>query len=163
MNLALRLSILVGLLAISACAHDATTPDGSAACPYASANDGTQSYEILCTDPIATHVRVKHILIGWKDLPTGRPLDARAQGRTYAEAQQLARDLLQQVRSGAAIEPLMAKYSEDPGSAQSGVAYEASPDASLVSEFKALSLRLKVGDSGIVKSQFGLHVIKRVP
>ena len=133
-------------------------------CPYASANDGTQSYDILCSDPIATHVKVKHILIGWKDMSTStqRPMDPRAAQRTYADAQKLARDLLQQLNSGAAIEPLMAKYSEDPGSAQSGAAYDASPDAGLVSEFKALSLRLKVGQAGVVKSQFGLHVIQRV-
>lgn len=32
----------------------------------------------------------------------------------------------------------------------------------LVSPFKALSLRLNVGEVGVVKSTFGLHVIQRV-
>ena len=158
--------LLPALLGLAACAHDAAAanPEGAAPpCPYASANDGTQSYELLCHDPITMKARVKHILIGWKDLATAtHPVDPRAAERSYAGAQALARDLLGQLRGGAAIEPLMARYSEDPGSAQSGLAYDVTPDAGLVSEFKALSLRLKPGEAGIVKSNFGLHVIQRV-
>ena len=151
------------LLALGACAH-ATPPPAAAPCPYAQAHDGTQSYEILCTDPIAVHVKVKHILIGWAALAAPEhPVDPRAAARTKPQAQALARQLLAELRAGAPIEPLMARYSEDPGSARSGIAYDVSPGAQLVSPFKSLSLRLHPGEAGIVESAFGLHVIQRVP
>ncbi len=56
----------------------------------------------------------------------------------------------------------MSKDSEDPGSAKSGISYDVTTGAALVSTFKALSLRLQVGEAGIVQTQFGLHVIKRL-
>jgi len=164
-----RLFGAVGIaVALGACAHDQATPAGAGPgpfpCPYGAANDGTQSYDLLCREPVANQVKVKHILVGWKELSSpDHPRDPRADGRTYAEAQALARDLLHRLREGAPIEPLMGEYSEDPGSAHSGQAYDASPSAALVSEFKSLSLRLAPGEAGIVKSAFGLHVIQRVP
>ena len=63
---------------------------------------------------------------------------------------------------GAKIEPLMKELSEDPGSAASGNSYDATPDAGLVAPFKNLSLRLKVGEVGVVKTDFGIHIIQRV-
>jgi parvulin-like peptidyl-prolyl isomerase len=56
----------------------------------------------------------------------------------------------------------MKEYSEDPGSAQHGNSYKVSPDAQLVIEFKQLGLRLKIGEVGVVQSDFGLHIMKRV-
>lgn len=164
MNASLRNLVLATLLLAPACAHEASSTFAEPPCPYASANDGTQSYDLLCRDPVARQVKVKHILIGWKDLAKpGQPMDPRAEQRTYPEAQALARELLKQLRGGAPIEPLMDKYSEDPGSAHNGMAYDASPDAQLVSPFKALAVRLHVGEAGIVQSNYGLHVIQRVP
>jgi hypothetical protein len=155
--------LLCGALLWSACVHESSAPPVSPPCSYEAANDGTQSYEILCREPVSNHVKVKHILIGWKDLASvDHGPDSKASERTYAEAQALARELLQKLRSGAAIEPLMQQYSDDPGSASSGQAYDASPDAALVSAFKSLSLRLQIHEAGVVKTGFGLHVIQRV-
>ncbi len=126
-----------------------------------------ESVEILArTDP-AAQVKVKHILIGWSWLDTtyrqaGLTLDRRAEGRTQTEAEQLAQQLLDQVRAGAPIEPLMKQYSEDEGSAQSGRDYPVNKDSRMADDFIELSLRLRVGESGIVKSKYGLHVIQRV-
>jgi hypothetical protein len=157
------LSVLA-LFSLAGCAHEAAaTVPAKPFCPYESANDGTQSYEILCREPVANKVQVKHVLIGWRELATPqRPLDPRATERSMPEAQELARQLLAQLRAGAPIEPMMDEYSEDIGSAHNGIAYDASPSAQLVMPFKALSLRLNVGEAGIVQSQFGLHVIQRV-
>ena len=58
---------------------------------------------------------------------------------------------------------LMKEYSEDPGSKDNARVYDVTPDAPMVEPFKNLSLRLKVGEAGLVKSPFGWHVIKRVP
>lgn len=132
-------------------------------CPSGIENDGVQSYDLVCREPVANHTRVKHILIGWKDLATPEhAVDPRAAARTYAQARELAQALLAKLRGGEAIEPLMKEYSEDPGSAQSGEAFDVRPDAALVFPFKALGLRLNVGEAGIIQSTFGLHVMQRV-
>lgn len=121
-----------------------------------------QSNDILARDARSNQTEVKHILIGWRDLAGDRELDPRAQARSRAEADQLAQQLLGRLRAGEPIEPLMAEFSEDSGSADSGVSYEVTPDAQLVFEFKRLGLRLDVGESGMVLSKFGWHVMKRV-
>jgi parvulin-like peptidyl-prolyl isomerase len=36
------------------------------------------------------------------------------------------------------------------------------PDAQLVIEFRQLALRLRVGEIGVVESDFGFHIIKRI-
>ena len=40
--------------------------------------------------------------------------------------------------------------------------YDVSPDAGLVIEFRQLGLRLDVGETGVVESSFGFHLMKRV-
>ena len=66
------------------------------------------------------------------------------------------------IQKGAKIEALMAELSEDPGSAKSGEGYDVTPDAGLVPPFKNLGLRLNPGEVGVVKSEFGIHIIQRV-
>ncbi len=121
-----------------------------------------QSNDILARDAQSNHTKVKHILIGWRDLASDRGIDARAKTRTRQQADQLAQSLLERVRKGEPIEPLMAEFSEDGGSAESGDSYDVTPDAKLVFEFKRLGLRLKPGEAGLVMSQFGWHIMKRV-
>jgi hypothetical protein len=152
--------------ALSGCGHappPASTGSPPAPfCAYASANDGVQSVDILCREPVANRVKARHVLIGWRDLGSAeRPIDPRAAERTQAQAQELAKSLLDKVRAGEPIVPLMAQYSEDPGSSETGRTYDISPDAPLVSGFKSLSMRLNVGEAGIVQSSFGYHVIQR--
>jgi parvulin-like peptidyl-prolyl isomerase len=121
------------------------------------------SAEILARDAETNRAMVKHILVSWRELGGGgRDLDPRAQARSRREADALAKSLLDRVRGGEAIEPLMAQFSEDAGSAKSGEAYEVTPAAQLVFEFKRLGLRLKPGEAAMVRSEFGWHVIKRV-
>jgi hypothetical protein len=122
-----------------------------------------QSNDILARDAVAAKVKVKHILVGWKDLAEtydGRQ-DPRGAARSRAEADELARELLDRVRAGEEIDALMARYSEDPGSAATGTPYEVTADAGLVFEFKRLSLRLGVGEAGLVLTVYGWHIIKR--
>jgi len=56
----------------------------------------------------------------------------------------------------------MQQQSEDPGSASTGMVYTVTPESRMAPGFVDLSLRLKPGECGIVKTQFGLHVVKRV-
>ncbi len=123
-----------------------------------------QSNDILAREMVARRVMVRHILIGWKDRADaydGRQ-DPRGAARAREEADALAVDILGRVRAGEPIEALMAEYSEDPGSARTGEAYEVTPEAGLVFEFRRLSLRLNVGEAGLVLTTYGWHVIQRV-
>lgn len=131
-----------------------------------SANDPTPqaseviSSDILAREPLANSAMVKHILIGWNDGSDG-PKDERAKKRTKKDAEELVKSLMTQLKGGADFDALMKQYSEDPGSAGSGRAYAVAPDAQLVIEFKQLGLRLKVGEVGVVQSDYGFHIMKR--
>ena|SRR5438067_451590 len=118
------------------------------------------STDILAREPVANTAQVKHVLIGWND--GGEARDPRAQKRTKKDAEDLVRKLLEQARAGGDFDAMMKQYSEDPGSASNGRAYAVSPDAQLVIEFKQLGLRLKMGEVGVVQTEYGFHVIKRV-
>ena len=121
-----------------------------------------QSNDILDREQKVYKATVKHILIGWKGHGDPDRQDPRAKTRTAAQAEALVKQLYAQLKSGAPIEPLMAKYSEDPGSAQTGRSYEVAQGGRMVLEFRRLSLRLDVGEVGIVLSDFGWHIIKRI-
>jgi peptidyl-prolyl cis-trans isomerase D len=121
-----------------------------------------QSNDILGREARTAHAQVKHILVGWKMSEREGQQDPRATARTRADADALAEKLLARVRAGEAIEPLMSEFSEDPGSNTSGQAYEVTPDAQLVFMFKRLGLRLEVGEAGLVLTEYGWHIIKRV-
>jgi parvulin-like peptidyl-prolyl isomerase len=118
------------------------------------------SADILSREPLANAAQVKHILIGWND--SGEQKDPRAQKRTKKEAEDQVRSLMTQIKAGADFDALMKQWSEDPGSAGSARAYAVAPDAQLVIEFKQLGLRLRVGEVGVVQSDYGFHIMKRV-
>jgi peptidyl-prolyl cis-trans isomerase D len=125
----------------------------------ATATATVESTDILNREPRANATKVKHILISWKD-KTAR--DERAKDRTKLDAERQIRSLMKQIEGGADFETLMNVHSEDPGSADSGEAYDVAPDAQLVIEFRQLGLRLDVNEVGVVESDFGYHIIKRV-
>jgi hypothetical protein len=122
------------------------------------------SSDILAREPIANTAQVKHILISWNDLADafGGHLDPRAAKRTKADAEAEVRSLIKQLKEGADFDTLMKASSEDLGSASSGRPFTVTPDAQLVIEFRQLSLRLSVGEFGVIQSDFGFHIIKRV-
>jgi peptidyl-prolyl cis-trans isomerase D len=55
---------------------------------------------------------------------------------------------------------LVLKYSEDPGSSATGGVYKNFPRDQMVTEFNDFSFDKKVGSAGVVKTQFGYHVIE---
>lgn len=121
--------------------------------------DSLESTDILKREPTTQKAKVKHILLGWTETHAE---DERGKKRTRAELEKLVKATVAKLKAGAKIEPLMKELSEDPGSAASGNSYDATPDAGLVAPFKNLSLRLKVGEVGVVKTDFGIHIIQRV-
>ncbi len=121
--------------------------------------DALESADILARQPVTPLAKVKHILLSYAD---SHGEDPRGQKRDRAALEKLVKDTVAKLKGGAKIEPLMAELSEDPGSAKSGNSYDATPDAGLVKPFKDLSLRLKSGEVGVVKTEFGFHIIQRV-
>jgi len=121
--------------------------------------DALDSVAILKRKPAAENVKVKHILLGWTE---AHAQDERGTKRSRADLEKLVKATVAKLKKGDKIEPLMAELSEDDGSASSGNSYDVSPDAPLVPPFKDLSLRLKVGEVGVVKTVFGIHIVQRV-
>jgi parvulin-like peptidyl-prolyl isomerase len=121
--------------------------------------DPLESSAILKREPVTASAKVKHILIGWKDVHP--PDDEKAAKRDRATLEKLVKDTVAKLAKGDKIEPLMAELSEDPSSAKAGTSYDVTPTAGLVAPFKNLSLRLKVGEVGVVKTDFGIHIIQR--
>jgi hypothetical protein len=126
--------------------------------PPPPAPDKLDSVDILKRQPVTDKAKVKHILLGWSEVNAGGD---KAKARTRAELEALVKKTVAELKKGAKIEPLMKELSEDPGSAEGGDAYDVTPDAGLVDPFKNLGLRLKVGEVGVVKTQFGIHIIQR--
>lgn len=123
--------------------------------------DALESAAILKRTTVADKVKVKHILLGWKELNAGS--DPRSAARTRKQLEKLVKATLKKLaKKGATIEPLMAELSEDPGSAKTGDSYDVTPDAGLVKPFINLSLRLELNEVGVVKTDFGIHIIQRV-
>src|SRR5262249_27535148 len=122
------------------------------------------STDILAREPVANTASVKHILISWNDLADafGGRIDPRAAKRSKPDAEAQVRSLVQQLKAGADFDQLMKANSEDLGSAASGRSFTVTPDAQLVIEFRQLSLRLNPGEFGVVESDFGFHIIKRI-
>jgi parvulin-like peptidyl-prolyl isomerase len=121
--------------------------------------DNLESAAILKRALTTKKAKVKHILLGWAEVHGSDP---RAEKRTRAELEKLVKETVAKLAKGDPIEPLMKELSEDPGSAQTGKDYDVEPQSSLVPPFKNLSLRLNLKEVGVVKTDFGIHIIQRV-
>ncbi|HEY0480769.1 MAG TPA: peptidylprolyl isomerase [Kofleriaceae bacterium] len=121
--------------------------------------DPLESTAILKREPVTQTAKVKHILLGWTAVHGS---DERGVKRDRATLEKLVKDTVAKLVKGDKIEPLMSELSEDPGSAKDGKSYDVTPAAGLVAPFKNLSLRLKVGEVGVAKTEFGIHIIQRV-
>lgn len=87
------------------------------------------------------YMAAKHILVSDKDTAT---------------------DILNKIKKGADFDELMNEYSEDPGLYTNPDGYVFT-DGEMVEEFESAVKKLKVNAvSGIVESDFGYHIIKRI-
>lgn len=84
--------------------------------------------------------------------------------RTEEQARKRAEEILQKLQSGADFAKLAKEFSDDPGSKQNGGSLGAVPRSQLgmfVSEFAKAVESLQPGQtSGLVKTQFGFHIIR---
>ena len=95
--------------------------------------------------------RSRHILI---TVPAG------ADAKTDAAAKAKADDVLKQLKGGANFADLAKKYSDDPGSKDSGGELPLAQHGAMVPEFDKAIFSQKIGDIAIVKSQFGYHIVQ---
>jgi peptidyl-prolyl cis-trans isomerase D len=106
---------------------------------------------------VPEQAKVSHILI---KTPLPGP-DGKVDEKGAAEAQRRAEDLLKQLKSGAKLEDLAKKYSEDPGSAKQGGSLGWIGKGQTVPEFEKTAFSLPKGQiSDLVKSSYGFHIIR---
>jgi peptidyl-prolyl cis-trans isomerase D len=97
-------------------------------------------------------VKVRHILLKTQGKPAGEEPKIKAQ----------ADDLLKQVRGGANFGDLVKKFSEDTASVNTGGEYEVQKNGQMVKEFEDAAFSLKPGESQVIKTTYGYHVIQVV-
>jgi peptidyl-prolyl cis-trans isomerase D len=97
-------------------------------------------------------VKVRHILLKTQGKPATDEPKIKAQ----------AEDLLKQVKAGAKFADLVKKYSEDTGSVDKGGEYSVQKNGQMVPEFENAAFTLKPGESSVVKTSYGYHVMQVV-
>jgi peptidyl-prolyl cis-trans isomerase D len=95
-------------------------------------------------------VKVRHILLKTQGKPPADDAKIKAQ----------ADDLLKQVKAGANFADLVKKYSEDPGSVSTGGEYTVQKNGQMVPEFENAAFTLKPGQSEVIKTTYGYHIIQ---
>jgi peptidyl-prolyl cis-trans isomerase D len=97
-------------------------------------------------------VKTRHILISSK---------AGADAQTDNAAKAKAQDVLKQLQAGSNFADLAKKYSDDPGSKDQGGELPLMPTAGLDPAYAKAAMALNPGQtSGLIKSQFGYHIIQ---
>lgn len=99
-------------------------------------------------------VVVKHVLISTND-ENKQPLPEDK----VAEKKILAEQILQRAKAGEDFESLVEQYSEDMGSKDKGGEYTFGR-GQMVKEFEEWAFSAKEGDIGLVRSEFGFHIMK---
>lgn len=108
--------------------------------------------KVVGTKQMPDSVKARHILLSLNDQQTGNPI------RTDSAAKILADSILAAVKTGADFGALALKYSSD-GSAAKGGDLGNFGYGMMVPEFNEYSFTKSVGEKGVVKTQFGYHVI----
>jgi len=100
---------------------------------------------------VPDQARARHILI---------KVAAGADAKTDAAAKAKAEALLKQIQGGANFAELAAKNSDDPGSKDKGGELGFARHKMMVPQFDNAIFSQKIGDSQIVKTQFGYHIVQ---
>jgi peptidyl-prolyl cis-trans isomerase D len=101
---------------------------------------------------IPEQARSRHILV---------KVAAGADAKTDAAAKAKAEGILKQIQGGANFAELAKQYSDDPGSKDSGGELGfVNRNAAMVPEFLHAIFTQKTGETKIVKSQYGYHIIQ---
>ncbi len=110
--------------------------------------------KVVAVTTIPDTVKVRHILIGFKD-QQGNFL------RDDSAAKKLADSLKTVIAGGANFDSLCVKFSTDGGSKDKGGVYEnIAANAQMVPEFNDFIFTNPTGHKGVVRTQFGYHYIE---
>ncbi len=97
---------------------------------------------------------VKHILISTQSSDGEEAVDP-------AQKRALAEEILLRAQNGEDFDALVAEFNEDPGAGETGYTFT---KGTMVAAFEDAAFALKIGEiSGIVETQYGYHIIKRIP
>ena len=110
--------------------------------------------KVLGTKVTADSAKARHILIGTVDPQTGNML------MSDSAAKKLADSILTAINGGADFAMMVQQYSTDQGSKEKGGVYESFAYGQMVPEFNEFSFTKTPGSKGVVKTQFGYHVME---
>jgi len=100
---------------------------------------------------VPEQAKARHILI-----QVAPNADAKTDGAAKAKAE----DILKQIQKGANFADLAKKNSDDPGSKDSGGELGFAQRGHMVPEFDQAIFSQKIGDTKIIKSQYGYHIVQ---
>ena len=125
--------------------------------PYVDGSNYTLA-KVLGSKVMPDTVKVRHILIGYEhiDPQTGQ----RTPIRDDSTAKKLSDSLFTAVKSGSNFDSLVVKFSTDMGSVSTGGVFENVVSGQMVPEFNDYIFGNSTGSKGIVKTQFGYHIIE---
>jgi peptidyl-prolyl cis-trans isomerase D len=99
---------------------------------------------------VPEQVKVRHILLKTQGKPASEDAAIKAK----------ADDILKQVKAGANFGDLVKKYSEDTASVPNGGEYTVQRNGQMVPEFENAAFTLKPGESEVVKTTYGYHIVQ---
>lgn len=94
---------------------------------------------------------IRHILVACAEDATDE---------VVAEKKKLAESILEKVNKGDDFAALAKQYSADTGSKDNGGMYEINPNGKMAAEFEDWTFSHKAGDTGIVRTTYGFHIMK---
>ncbi|WP_460217872.1 peptidylprolyl isomerase [Psychroserpens sp. MEBiC05023] len=113
--------------------------------------------KIVAETTVPDSAKVRHILIPF----LGSNRAAPDVTRTQVQAQAFADSLANVVRGDRSkFEEFVTAYSSDQGSVAKGGVYDFHPSTQMVKPFSDFEFQNKVGDIGVVQTQFGFHIIE---
>jgi peptidyl-prolyl cis-trans isomerase D len=127
------------------------TPIGGIYGPYVD-KDNYVLAKVIDVKPWPDTVKVRHILIATQE--QGQPVREDSTAKKLVDSIQLA------IKNGAKFDSLVVKYSDDPGSKNTGGVYDNVYSGQMVPPFNDFIFNNKVGESGVVKTDFGYHYIE---
>ena len=119
--------------------------------------------DLLEREPQPGPAKVRHILLAWRSLSPayGGRMNESAGKRDRHDAEALVFDILKQLEKGADFSSLVQTFGEDRSPLNLGKGYLVTPTSGFVPPFKAAAQRLASGESGVVETVYGWHILKR--
>jgi len=129
------------------------TPVGKVFGPYIDGNNYVLA-KMVGIKQWADSASVRHILIATVDPRSGQLIRPDSVGKSLADSIERA------IKSGADFGALVAKYSDDQGSKSKAGVYDYFPQGQMVIPFNDYAFDNAVGTKGVVKTDFGYHVVE---